>query len=150
VTRRVKSLGPSNDDSPLVAVEMRAAAIRGQGFGPMTTAERVGYKTHGDPVFTPGTAEERAGWLACEINVSDSLRAARDADNWAWDISRPLAEQFAETAADDAAADAMIQPSGTRTCGAEGVDEEGHCNRCGLVPDGSECPPGFFASDGAP
>jgi hypothetical protein len=36
-----------------------------------------------------------------------------------------------------------------RTCGALGVgiDKDGHCNRCGLIPDGdAECPPGFISN----
>jgi hypothetical protein len=32
-----------------------------------------------------------------------------------------------------------------RQCGAVGVDDDGHCKRCGLVPEeDTECPPGFF------
>ena len=38
------------------------------------------------------------------------------------------------------------QPRTNRRCGSQGVDDEGHCKRCGLVPDGAsvECPPGFL------
>lgn len=33
-------------------------------------------------------------------------------------------------------------------CGSEGVDEDGHCKRCGLVPEpDTECPRGFFAKE---
>lgn len=99
------SLGPSNDDSPAVQIEMRAAEIFGRGFAPMTADEMRGYLNHPLQTFAPGDLEV-AGWLACEMNVTDVLRAERDATAWAWDVSRPLAEQFAETAADDAAADA--------------------------------------------
>ena len=35
------------------------------------------------------------------------ITAGDQDDAWAWDISRPLAEQLDETAADDAAADAL-------------------------------------------
>lgn len=32
-----------------------------------------------------------------------------------------------------------------RMCGSQGVDADGHCTRCGLVPaEGFECPPGFL------
>ena len=42
----------------------------------------------------------------------------------------------------------VIHMSAERRCGAVGVDEEGHCLRCGLLaPEEdteTECPPGFF------
>lgn len=32
-----------------------------------------------------------------------------------------------------------------RRCGSQGVDRDGHCSRCGLVPGhDQECPPGFL------
>jgi hypothetical protein len=95
------SLGPSNDDSPAVQIEMRAAEVLGAGFGPMTAGERDGYWGHPDQEFTPST-DQLAGWLCREINEAGSWEA-RTA--WAWDISRPIAEQLAETAALDAQAD---------------------------------------------
>lgn len=45
-----------------------------------------------------------AGWLSREIRYAST---ERDIGTWAWDISRPIAEQLAETAADDVAADAL-------------------------------------------
>lgn len=35
--------------------------------------------------------------------------------------------------------------SDDRACGSQGVDEDGHCKRCGLIPGkDAECPPGFL------
>lgn len=36
-------------------------------------------------------------------------------------------------------------------CGSQGVDDDGHCTRCGLRPDGcSHCPPGFLVAEQLP
>lgn len=83
------SLGPSNDDSPAVELEMfaaeRIADIAADGGGE-------------SDVWCDDETTEIAGgpW-------QDAFNAAL----WTWDISRPIAEQLAETAADDAAADTM-------------------------------------------
>ena len=35
-----------------------------------------------------------------------------------------------------------------RQCGSQGVDADGHCTRCGLVPESdTECPPGFLVGE---
>lgn len=35
-----------------------------------------------------------------------------------------------------------------RQCGSRGVDADGHCTRCGLVPEAdTECPPGFLVAE---
>lgn len=109
-------LGPSNDAPPEVQIEMRAAELEdtehwGPGF--ISVRERWGMEDHADPdseaedapdyMATEGWA---AGWLSAEIATHEA-RADRDATAWAWDISRPLAEQLAKTAADDAAADVL-------------------------------------------
>jgi hypothetical protein len=109
---RVKSLGPSNDSPPEVQVEMRAAEIalcrRGEPGCLSGGDEASGNCDH----FTGGDLDDEdplrwiAGWLSAEIRSHDR-RELRDATAWAWDTSRPLAEQFAETAADDAAAEAL-------------------------------------------
>lgn len=109
------SLGPSNDDSPAVQIEMRAAELdlwyvvddlsisEGDGWD---DDEINGWRTHcGLLSVGPSTTPQLAGWLACEMTMHEA-RVVRDATAWAWDTSRPLSEQFAETAADDAAADA--------------------------------------------
>lgn len=107
--RAAASLGPSNDDSPAVQVEMRAAELVGQGFGPMADAE-----VFEDPDFTPDP-EQIAGWLAREISESRAADPERDATVWAWDISRPIAEQLTEAASDDAASGAL-EPAACPTC----------------------------------
>lgn len=92
-TGRPSSLGPSNDDSPAVQIEMRAAekiadiASIGGGESDVWCDDETTTITGGP-------------WL-------DQFNASL----WDWDTSRPLAEQFAETAADDAAADAL-EPAG--------------------------------------
>lgn len=101
------SLGPSNDDTSDVQEEIEAAeyAMRAS----LSPDVRRGWDAHfmdSDPPFLGGISW-RAGWLAREIATHDD-RDQRDADAWSWDISRPLAEQFAETAADDAATDATV------------------------------------------
>jgi hypothetical protein len=84
------SLGPSNDDSPAVQVEMAAA-------------ERIADISHrgggeSDVWCDDRTTEYAGGEWQDQFN----------AGYWAWDTSRPLAEQLAETARDDAEADALL------------------------------------------
>lgn len=99
------SLGPSNDDSPAVAIEIRAAELHLSWTPDTTTIEEyTGWLARHDdniPLDSPGRL---AGWLSREIRYAGT---ERDIGSWSWDISRPLAEQFAETAADDAAAGAL-------------------------------------------
>lgn len=104
------SLGPSNDDSPAVRLEMLAAIHLG---GPRPLPD----------VWDAGNG-------AVEFGCSDRIPEA-----WDWDISRPLAEQFATTAADDAAVDAMVPP----------VDElVDSCDACAAPVHDGPC------GDGAP
>lgn len=109
------SLGPSNDDSPAVQIEMRAAELEEtEHWEPrrVMTREGWGYLDHLSPGAEPAEDDHAsnqdwlAGWLSGELERFDD-RDQRDATAWTWDISRPLAEQLAETAADDAAADAL-------------------------------------------
>jgi hypothetical protein len=81
-SKPVRSLGPSNDDSPAVRLEMLAAI-------------HLGVLRHLPDVWDAGDG-------VAEFEASERIPNA-----WAWDISRPLAEQLAETAADDAAADLL-------------------------------------------
>lgn len=108
------SLGPSNDDSDAVRMEIRAAEIARQyesgGNDMFSPVERAGWNCH---ARGHGIAEEHcdawwSGWLARELVTHGS--PSRDLGAWAWDISRPIAEQLAETAADDAAADLVFTP----------------------------------------
>jgi hypothetical protein len=106
-TEATGSLGPSNDDSPAVQIEMRAAELEDtEHWGPAYVAisERWGFADHrhDDGRTYEGqssTAAYEAGFLAAEIE-SHEVRDHRDATAWSWDISRPIAEQLA--AADDA------------------------------------------------
>lgn len=105
----IASLGPSNDDSAAVQIEISAALLDGQRGIPLGHDASQGHRAHQyreDPPFL-ASAAWWTGWLLREIASHDAL-SDRDADAWAWDISRPLAEQFAETVRDDAAADAMV------------------------------------------
>ena len=55
---------------------------------------------------------QRAGmpWIdAWDSGGGKILIGSAGPDAWAWDISRPLADQLAETARDDAAADALTE-----------------------------------------
>ncbi len=108
----VRSMGRANDSTQAVKVEMRAAEIalsaRGKPGHLRGEDEASGNCDH----FTGGDLADEdprgwlAGWLSAEIRSHES-REIRDATAWAWDISRPLAEQLAETADDNAAADAL-------------------------------------------
>lgn len=116
------SLGPSNDDSDAVRVEMRAAELEETDHWEpdnVSTMERWGFEDAETPGADPDESQHvdspqwLAGWLSLEIERFDD-RDKRDADAWAWDISRPLAEQFAETAAD--AADDWQCPAQSNEC----------------------------------
>lgn len=103
--RGVRRLGPSNDAEPAVLVEMRAAAaeaVPGIARLSMTTEESAGWAAHfwrDDP-----KPSGEAGWLTYELSTHVDIDA-RDRTAWSWDISRPIAEQLAETARVDAAAE---------------------------------------------
>jgi hypothetical protein len=107
--RAAASLGPSNDDSPAVQVEMRAAELHQswtRDTDTITDEEYTGWLARHDgniPLDNPGRL---AGWLSREIRYAGT---EREIGSWAWDISRPIADQLAETAADDAAADALVE-----------------------------------------
>lgn len=72
----MKSLGPSNDDSPAVQVEIRAAELIA-----------VGAYIDESNVW----ADDENGTIV--ITSNDSAFDQYNATLWAWDISRPLAEQ---------------------------------------------------------
>lgn len=77
------SLGPSNDEPAAVQLEMLAAIHLGH------------------PRDLPDAWDAGGGMV--EFGFSDRIPEA-----WSWDISRSLAEQFAEVARADAAADRLI------------------------------------------
>lgn len=103
------SLGPSNDESDAVHLEMRAAVLEDTDhWGPLHVSirERWGIEDHHRDDSSDGdeyvsTDEYLAGWLSSELESHD-VSAIRDASAWAWDISRPIAAQLAETARVDA------------------------------------------------
>jgi hypothetical protein len=121
-TEATGSLGPSNDDSPAVQIEMRAAELErasaegwpGRCPGIATTAEDWGWYDHLNRVVTepsagePADSQWRAGYLAREIATHDD-RETRDATAWAWDTSRPLAEQLAGASARDELAKRLLR-----------------------------------------
>lgn len=42
------------------------------------------------------------------------------------------------------------EPKINPQCGSQGLDDDGHCERCGLIPImGEHCPPGFLVEDPA-
>lgn len=98
------------------AAELAVASVEARSSGApfiSTTAEDWGWTDHLNGVIAepldgePADSQWHAGWLAREIATHD-VRETLDAA-WAWDISRPIAEQLAETARDDAAADALVE-----------------------------------------
>lgn len=101
------SLGPSNDDSDAVRVEMRAAELHASWDPGISPEEYQGWMARHDEGIALDSNDRLAGWLSREIRYADT---PRDIGTWSWDISRPLAEQFAATATDDAAADALPVP----------------------------------------
>jgi len=126
------SLGPSNDDSPAVQVEMRAAELEAwiavdcllvsNALEPM---ERDGWRTwvdNGDP-----TPDSEPGWLAAEMYTAG---ADERPEAWSWYISRPIADQLAETAADDAAADALVERPRCDWHAEHGADDRPTGQRC--------------------
>lgn len=104
------SLGASNDEPGAVLIEMRAAELEDtEHWGPIDVSnrERWGIEDHqrddsSDDHGYALTGEYIAGFLSAEIE-SHGSSATRDASAWSWDISRPIAEQLAETARVDAA-----------------------------------------------
>lgn len=82
----VRPVGRSNDDSA-PDVEMRAAESLAAGS-----------------TYHPDICDDVWDMGSGTLGFGDSEYLP---ETWAWDISRPLAEQLAETAADDAAADAL-------------------------------------------
>lgn len=92
-------LGPSNDDSDAVRVEIRAAEIaaskRGEPGYLRGESEVSGWTDHwmcGD-LMDEEPWEWAAGWISREISTHDD-REARDAPAWPWDPTRPLAGQY--------------------------------------------------------
>jgi len=86
-------LGPSNDDSPAVQVEMRAAEIAQVEGDAMSQAEAIGYAEH--PCDGVISDEHAAGWLSSEIDTHFE-HDHRDIEAWPWDPTRPLAGQYEE------------------------------------------------------
>lgn len=102
----VRPVGRANDeDNSFVQEEIEAARIATVADWPGLSAEHrwgyIGHEQDRDPPEMVGISW-RAGWLAREMSTLD------DASAWAWDISRPIAEQLAETAEWDAAADRIV------------------------------------------
>src|SRR4051812_48167856 len=81
----VRPLGPSNDGSPAVRLEIDAA-------------ERLAAQSS----YLTDICDDVWDVDGVTLSFADSEYMATA---WAWRIDRPLAEQLAETAADDAAAD---------------------------------------------
>jgi hypothetical protein len=100
-------LGPSNDDSPAVPIEMRAAEIGGCGFmGKLRSDdEKTGWSDHW--LSHDLDDEDPAGWLASWLGREIAI-GGDDSTAWAWRTDRPLAEQLAETTEWDAAADRIV------------------------------------------
>lgn len=113
------SLGPSNDDLREVRIEIRAAELEETDHWEprrISMRERWGFEDHADPDSETEDAPEymategwAAGWLSREIETAHRA-GSRDATAWAWDISRPIAEQLAETAASECEAEALGVP----------------------------------------
>lgn len=102
--RRKQTLGPANDDSEAVQVEIRAAELEQGSGGATSRDERSGWEQHPwpGPVNNPEhqylsmrgwVASRHAGYLARELATHDD-RENRDADAWPWDPSRPVAGQY--------------------------------------------------------
>jgi hypothetical protein len=87
----------SNEAPADVQVEIRAAELEpamNGGAGRVSWDERDGARHHAEQVGLNGSSE-LPGWLAREIATHDD-RETRDADAWAWDITRPVAGQYEE------------------------------------------------------
>lgn len=148
------SLGPSNDDSDAVRVEMRAAELATGGA--MMPCESTGYVDH--PNSTSGSVETNAGrqsgWLASEIETHFE-RDRRDRDAWPWDPTRPVAGQYEEWLAAQscpvdhghaksvaALADGIVEAGGTLPYRGSGPDASGQptpaaCEAC-FTSDGCD------------
>lgn len=111
-------------DTPDVLVEIRAAEIAALEL-------RVGSTTHTirDGIVPYGMSMvEDEGWFSAEMDTGSVLN-----------------EDVEERAAGRRAGWLAYAITHHDMCGAVGVDLEGHCTRCGLVPeDGTDCPPGFL------
>lgn len=94
--RTLLPLGPSNDDSDAVRVEMRAAELEWMfvdsamdNFDPI---ERTGWRCHAREAGVLANDTWHAGWLARELTSHGSL--SRDIDAWPWDPTEPVAGQY--------------------------------------------------------
>lgn len=93
----VRSLGPSNDDSPAVQIEIRAAEISACHGPRMNETEARGYGQH--PFDTDDTDHSPAwfaGWLASEMDLLLEEGEPYDAEAWPWDPKRSVAGQYEE------------------------------------------------------
>ena len=77
------------------------------------------------PDFTQMTFHERMGWWLSKLPMA----VPESDDCWAGWLASAIAAHDAR-----------------RRCGSQGLDENGHCSRCGLIPNAysDECPPGFL------
>lgn len=90
--RERKSLGPSNDKSAAVKIEMRAAELELACAG-ASEAETRGYRAHMMVDDVPDGGE--AGWLEREISCAgDSAEGLDYPHAWVWDVTRPVAVQY--------------------------------------------------------
>lgn len=98
------SLGPSNDDSDSVRVEMRAAEIPGMARGvpgEISGEDEVSgwldHFTRADIWSDEDPQKWHAGWLAHEmqdVRITTPESVNHDANAWPWDPSRPVAGQY--------------------------------------------------------
>lgn len=99
----LRPLGPSNDDSDAVRVEIRAAEIAACDGARMSEVEARGYGVHPFSDEHPGFNMEGAwsppwlaGWMASEIDSRDLFDVEYDAHSWPWNPTRPVAGQYEE------------------------------------------------------
>lgn len=96
----------------------------------------------------------RAAWASMlGGHVSSATRAgnAGNDDEWRHRMLVIASLCVAAIEAHDRRASQPMEPLEDPRCGSQGVDEDGHCTRCGLRPSGEDtelCPPGFLRSDG--
>lgn len=121
--------GVSDDLDLHVKHEIAAAEIVARlqtGPHQMTNAEFDGYNSDESSPFAD-LAAWHIGWLAAEATHDHS-------DGWAWDASRPIAEQLAGTAADDAFIDQIMDDA------AKLADLTGDADRLAVaVPSVTDC-----------
>lgn len=101
--RGVRGLGPANDEPTAVQIEIMAAVL--VTCGPDLGVGWCAHE-HGWPEHQTGSFED-AWWLSREL-CTHMDHYQRDATAWSWDISRPIAEQLAETALVDSEADSIV------------------------------------------